>query len=217
MGFGYRAKFFLTTINLLLSPETPLSLPDLKPTAPTVDNVSPEEATIKSLLQLSGVGRKVADCIALFALGQADVVPVDTHVYQIAARVDPSIVDLATPTPKKRKKPDTPVAEQSKPLPPSSPQSMPPASHGMPPASPLPPSSPPSSPREKDKKPTISDRVYKRVQEVFKVAFPGGYAGWAHSVLFVMELPSFKAAVKTANELKPAVFETTSISDLASI
>ena len=42
------------------------------------------ESVSTSLLLLSGVGPKVADCIALFSLDQLDCIPVDTHVYQIA-------------------------------------------------------------------------------------------------------------------------------------
>ena len=34
----------------------------------------------------SGVGKKVADCVALFCLDQFNAVPVDTHVWQIACR-----------------------------------------------------------------------------------------------------------------------------------
>lgn len=33
------------------------------------------------LIELMGVGNKVADCIALFSLDKADCVPVDTHVF----------------------------------------------------------------------------------------------------------------------------------------
>jgi 3-methyladenine DNA glycosylase/8-oxoguanine DNA glycosylase len=40
----------------------------------------------ESLLRLRGVGRKVADCVALFSLDQAGAVPVDTHVWRIACR-----------------------------------------------------------------------------------------------------------------------------------
>ncbi len=38
------------------------------------------------LLELPGVGRKVADCVALFSLDQTSAVPVDTHVWNIAIR-----------------------------------------------------------------------------------------------------------------------------------
>jgi N-glycosylase/DNA lyase len=38
------------------------------------------------MVRYIGVGRKVADCVALFSLDQLGVVPVDTHVLQIAAR-----------------------------------------------------------------------------------------------------------------------------------
>lgn len=37
----------------------------------------------ESLLELHGVGRKVADCVALFSLDQLEAVPIDTHVWQV--------------------------------------------------------------------------------------------------------------------------------------
>ena len=46
----------------------------------------PKEARA-SLMELSGVGRKVADCILLFGYGRADVIPVDTHAFQLAQRI----------------------------------------------------------------------------------------------------------------------------------
>ena len=35
----------------------------------------------KELVELKGVGRKVADCISLFSLDCPGLVPVDTHVF----------------------------------------------------------------------------------------------------------------------------------------
>jgi N-glycosylase/DNA lyase len=40
----------------------------------------------KQLLELPGVGPKVADCVALFSLDQRDAIPVDTHVKDICVR-----------------------------------------------------------------------------------------------------------------------------------
>ena len=41
----------------------------------------------KELLKITGVGRKIADCVCLFALGHNQAVPVDTHVRQLAQRL----------------------------------------------------------------------------------------------------------------------------------
>jgi N-glycosylase/DNA lyase len=38
----------------------------------------------EQLLEIKGVGRKIADCVCLFALDKDEVVPVDTHIRQIA-------------------------------------------------------------------------------------------------------------------------------------
>lgn len=37
-------------------------------------------------MECPGIGRKVADCIALFSLDQHGAIPVDTHVWEIAIR-----------------------------------------------------------------------------------------------------------------------------------
>ena len=41
----------------------------------------------EKLMVLPGVGRKVADCIALFSLDDSGAIPVDTHVFQIAKKL----------------------------------------------------------------------------------------------------------------------------------
>jgi len=38
------------------------------------------------LTKLKGVGRKVADCVALFSMDCPETIPVDTHVFQIAQK-----------------------------------------------------------------------------------------------------------------------------------
>ena len=53
------------------------------------------------MLECSGVGPKVADCVALFSLDQSACIPVDTHVWRIARRdFDPTLDDVASITPK---------------------------------------------------------------------------------------------------------------------
>ncbi|KAF4134388.1 putative N-glycosylase/DNA lyase [Phytophthora infestans] len=52
------------------------------------------------LMVFSGVGRKVADCVALFSLEKLEAIPVDTHVWQIACReLDSTLSDRKSITP----------------------------------------------------------------------------------------------------------------------
>lgn len=80
LGFGYRAKYihktacqFMTDPNISLDKLISLREED-------------HQTAHDFLLQLTGVGPKVADCICLMALDKHDTVPIDTHVYQIAVR-----------------------------------------------------------------------------------------------------------------------------------
>ncbi|KAJ3129308.1 8-oxoguanine glycosylase ogg1 [Nowakowskiella sp. JEL0407] len=77
LGFGYRAKYVAKTAK------------DLKEKG--VDwlfslRTQPYEDVKAELLKFHGIGPKVADCICLMSLDKLDVVPVDTHVRQIAIR-----------------------------------------------------------------------------------------------------------------------------------
>lgn len=98
LGFGYRAKYIAETArnitedkptNWLNSLRNPASIAwgDL----PRIATDNPDPAPTykfahEQLLQLTGVGPKVADCVSLMGLGWGEAVPVDTHVWQIAMR-----------------------------------------------------------------------------------------------------------------------------------
>ncbi len=99
LGFGYRAKYIYQTavivaneresgwLDTLRNPESPILG---SKTAPAGD-MKPEgrdgyREAHEKLLDLQGVGPKVADCVCLFGLGWGEAVPVDTHVWQIAQR-----------------------------------------------------------------------------------------------------------------------------------
>ncbi|KAE8149058.1 8-oxoguanine DNA glycosylase [Aspergillus avenaceus] len=99
LGFGYRAKYIYQTamivatqrekvwLNTLCNPESPVF--GIEP-APGGD-MKPEgregyREAHEKLLELQGVGPKVADCVCLMGLGWGESVPVDTHVWQIAQR-----------------------------------------------------------------------------------------------------------------------------------
>ncbi|KAI3329332.1 DNA glycosylase [Xylariaceae sp. AK1471] len=95
LGFGYRAKYIAETamivsttkpeawLESLANPENPgwAVVPSQDVNEPITYKQAHEE-----LLQLSGVGPKVADCVCLMGLGWSEAVPVDTHVWQIAQR-----------------------------------------------------------------------------------------------------------------------------------
>ena len=76
-GFGYRAEKVVGAAQVLASNkgwERSLRKLDY-------------EGAIRFLTTLPGVGPKVADCIALFALGHGQAVPIDTHVWTVVTQV----------------------------------------------------------------------------------------------------------------------------------
>ncbi|KAL5704442.1 DNA-(apurinic or apyrimidinic site) lyase [Ranunculus cassubicifolius] len=79
-GFGYRAKYIVDTVKILKS----------KPGGGEEWLASFRGQDLKVALQalctLTGVGPKVAACVALFSLDQHHAIPVDTHVWQIATK-----------------------------------------------------------------------------------------------------------------------------------
>ncbi|KAI9372933.1 DNA glycosylase [Aspergillus egyptiacus] len=103
LGFGYRAKYIYQTaliiakekdegwLNSLRNPEAPAFGSASTDVARESEEMPPEgrvgyREAHENLLQLQGVGPKVADCVCLMGLGWGESVPVDTHVWQIAQR-----------------------------------------------------------------------------------------------------------------------------------
>ncbi|KAJ9574036.1 hypothetical protein L9F63_008562 [Diploptera punctata] len=77
-GFGYRAKYIHQSACRIMEMGGADWLDKLK-------TLSYVEAKTQ-LIKLSGVGAKVADCICLMSLGHLESIPVDTHIYQVAAQ-----------------------------------------------------------------------------------------------------------------------------------
>ncbi|KAL3481662.1 DNA glycosylase [Aspergillus californicus] len=102
LGFGYRAKYIYQTavmvakqreegwLNSLRNPEAPAFGTSPSPASDEVEMAPEGRAGYRDahekLLDLQGVGPKVADCVCLMGLGWGESVPVDTHVWQIAQR-----------------------------------------------------------------------------------------------------------------------------------
>lgn len=92
LGFGYRAKYIYQTAVMIANERDVGWLDSLRnPESPTF-GVKPKPAgdmkeqgrdgyrsAHEKLLELQGVGPKVADCVCLMGLGWGEAVPVDTH------------------------------------------------------------------------------------------------------------------------------------------
>ncbi|KAG5653845.1 hypothetical protein H0H81_010118 [Sphagnurus paluster] len=90
LGFGYRADFIQRTAKMLVDahPQTVLVHNHAEASEKWLMGLrdrSTREAR-EELLKFVGVGRKVADCVLLMSLDKKEVVPVDTHVHQIAVK-----------------------------------------------------------------------------------------------------------------------------------
>jgi N-glycosylase/DNA lyase len=128
-GLGYRSKYLLETMRILESLGGEPYLWQLR-------SIEDPVVVQDKLIQFCGVGRKVADCVALFSLKQDKAIPVDVHVWNIARR------DYDTE-------------------------------------------------RLLDKIKSLTPAAYRQVGDLFRDRFKTK-AGWAHSLLFVAELPSFR-------------------------
>jgi len=89
LGFGYRADFIQKTAKMLCDAHGagPSSKGKEGPERwlYTLRKMTTTDAR-QELLKLMGVGRKVADCTLLMSLDKPEVIPVDTHVHQIATK-----------------------------------------------------------------------------------------------------------------------------------
>ncbi|CAG4932403.1 unnamed protein product [Colias eurytheme] len=77
LGFGYRAKFIQKSAEQIVDSggeDWFKSLQEMK-----------YKDARAELMKLCGIGPKVADCICLMSLNHLEALPVDTHVYKIAA------------------------------------------------------------------------------------------------------------------------------------
>lgn len=80
MGFGYRSKYFINSLKYIKENGGNEYYNNIK-------NIKDDKKKVKELLMLlNGVGNKVADCVMLYSLRYYNIVPIDTHIYQIAQR-----------------------------------------------------------------------------------------------------------------------------------
>lgn len=96
LGFGYRAGYIARTARTISVNKPQGWLQSLCNNEPYTQNYDQNLTLINGregyrnahsqLLNLQGVGPKVADCVCLMGLGWGEAVPVDTHVLKIALR-----------------------------------------------------------------------------------------------------------------------------------
>ncbi|KAH0827059.1 DNA glycosylase [Lanmaoa asiatica] len=93
LGFGYRADFIHRTAKMLVEEHSGATMDTsvhcvieaAEKWLMTLRDLDTPKAR-EELLKFVGVGRKVADCILLMSLDKREVIPVDTHVHQIATK-----------------------------------------------------------------------------------------------------------------------------------
>ena len=143
-GLGYRSKYILETLKVLQSKKQTEKggVGGGEAYLHGLRDVSDPRIVQEKLCEFCGVGRKVADCVALFSLRQDDAIPVDVHVWNIARR------DFCDPSNEN----DDLLANANK---------------------------------------SLTPATYWKVGDLFRSRFQEK-AGWAHSLLFVAELPSFR-------------------------
>eukprot|EP01112_Ceratiomyxa_fruticulosa_P010266 TRINITY_DN2706_c0_g1_i1.p1 TRINITY_DN2706_c0_g1~~TRINITY_DN2706_c0_g1_i1.p1 ORF type:complete len:475 (+),score=87.55 TRINITY_DN2706_c0_g1_i1:149-1573(+) len=84
-GFGYRSRYIVESVKQLHQLNEECTDPNGWLNSLSLDSVSREFAS-KELQKLTGVGRKVADCISALCLNKHGSIPVDTHIWQLAQR-----------------------------------------------------------------------------------------------------------------------------------
>ncbi|CAF1381995.1 unnamed protein product, partial [Didymodactylos carnosus] len=79
IGFGYRARYIYEAVKFIKNECGGMKHFQY------LETLSVQEAR-NELLRITGVGIKVADCVLLMSLNKSDVVPVDTHMKNIAVQ-----------------------------------------------------------------------------------------------------------------------------------
>lgn len=200
-GFGYRSKYITATVDTITKyrnsgsssavvvPSASAQLQHAQSlTVPFYHALVAQAATVdkqrEMLVKLPGVGRKVADCVLLFSLGRSEIVPVDTHMAQIAAEylvcpVNPSSTAKAKKgTGGVRKRSRAEMEEQ--PWQDELKECEKVVARWLGKQK----SKTPAKSREVKKKlPPLNDAEHDAIQKCFVLLF-GPYCGWAHSVLF---------------------------------
>lgn len=202
IGLGYRARFIRDTAKHLVQVG---GRPFLESLAALPVSRASRIKVQEELCKCVGVGRKVADCVALFSMGRCDAVPVDTHVWTMACR---DFRAETLPPLARAEKQGTASSGASASASATQALGSAAAAAAASTSSGEAGQEQPRSPRGKGgrkKAPlpllrsseelqaaaSLTPRVYESVGELFRQRF-GSHAGWAHCVMFAAELPAFR-------------------------
>ncbi|KAK7200757.1 8-oxoguanine DNA glycosylase [Novymonas esmeraldas] len=221
LGFGYRSKYIVDAVRLVAETPPATAVAMATPVSPGV--MRQHETCVANhfyaavlsrhgvyreqrdmLMALPGVGRKVADCVALFSLSCRHIVPVDTHMAQIAVEY---LTDANAPATTARSPPSLPVTRKRRRDAPGTPvecdgglwngvllewgrqsvamkEKKNKAAAGTATRTQRGGESPPTQ-RTVDKAPVpaLYERHHDAIQGAFAALF-GDHAGWAHSIFF---------------------------------
>lgn len=86
LGFGYRAKYIIETAKKIIDDKSEHVAASDSEYLSNIASSSDYFTLREHLMSYTGIGPKVADCIALMGMGRDEVVPVDVHVERIARR-----------------------------------------------------------------------------------------------------------------------------------
>lgn len=88
LGFGYRAAYILQSSRAIQATQLVSSKSNQTVEYKFYNNLASKALSLDEkrslLMTLHGIGRKVADCILLFALDGRNIVPIDTHMASIS-------------------------------------------------------------------------------------------------------------------------------------
>eukprot|EP01062_Namystynia_karyoxenos_P004696 TRINITY_DN11671_c0_g1_i3.p1 TRINITY_DN11671_c0_g1~~TRINITY_DN11671_c0_g1_i3.p1 ORF type:complete len:420 (+),score=109.22 TRINITY_DN11671_c0_g1_i3:81-1340(+) len=102
LGFGYRAPYAVSAVRRIVTGDGAAAASGGPRRGGWLGRLrrgdTPYADVVAALTGIDGIGRKVADCVALFSLDRPEVIPVDVHILAVAREHVPELADLGVST-----------------------------------------------------------------------------------------------------------------------